>query len=559
MFILWFCLITLPFLILGSYSPPKRFTFDTIFNTRGYLENSLLFYGVYPNQSLPIRNESNNQHYHVNYPIPLIYLLCGYFYFIFWFIFIGIRFSYVYKNNVLDSILRSKRGNGFLSTFARWDYTIHEDEHKKEQIQICYNQLREIINHENNKRLNRKKKHDYYKSYYYIFKIVIINLLYVGLAVGLGIANYFLLSSKSSAMTSEHYQTLIFMSFINRFGPYLLTILAQFEKYKYPSYRLYTIGCRNLFLNASLIVSLIVYFYQQRSELEKLNNCWENGFGQIFYILSLIDIFFSIVSVLFFGSLMDLIVQLFLTDSIVKKSTTANSSMDKKNKKVLYKYSRMFDGINIHVQITPTQLLYSQLLIWIGTYFSPLLVLLQLLNILFSFWTYRFYIFLRDISCNQRRKIATIKRVYIWNAYRLNNMFYLLSFFCLTLAITCFVIFSTQLETSSNCGPFAHYNRTYEVIEELIPKQKSVVVVSIINFLSSPGLTYFGLIIFIIVAYKFKHEASAEKELVFIRESNLESKKLYRQKLVERLHNQTTQQRQPLEIVLTHKIEKSTL
>ena len=37
------------------------------------------------------------------------------------------------------------------------------------------------------------------------------------------------------------------------------------------------------------------------------------------------------------------------------------------------KTTRVFDGINLHVQISPPVLLYSQFLILLGTYFSPLL------------------------------------------------------------------------------------------------------------------------------------------------------------------------------------------
>lgn len=172
------------------------------------------------------------------------------------------------------------------------------------------------------------------------------------------------------------------------------------------------------------------------------------------------------------------------------------------------KKNRDFDGINIHVQISPPSLLYSQFLLWIGIYFSPLLSVMVLLNILFSFISHRLYLYIRS------RQSDSYKRVFIWNAYRLEYLIYLLAYIILIVSATCFAVFTTQIKPSENCGPFRDLNASYEVIGNFLKNyQTSVLWISIINFLTSPGLIYFLGITFFVVAYKLKHEGLAEKQV----------------------------------------------
>jgi hypothetical protein len=137
--------------------------------------------------------------------------------------------------------------------------------------------------------------------------------------------------------------------------------------------------------------------------------------------------------------------------------------------------NRDYDGINLHVQLSPSMLLYSQFLIWIGIYFSPLLSIMILINILFSFISHRLYLYIRS------RRSDSSKRVYIWNAYRLEYLVYLLAYILLIVSATCFAVFTTQIKPSETCGPFRHLNATSEVIENFLSdSQTSVLWISII-------------------------------------------------------------------------------
>lgn len=172
------------------------------------------------------------------------------------------------------------------------------------------------------------------------------------------------------------------------------------------------------------------------------------------------------------------------------------------------KKNRDFDGINIHIQITPPVLLYSQFLIWLASYFTPLLSIMILINLLFSYLSHRLYFYIRS------RKFDSYKRVLIWNAYRLKYFIYLIGYILLIISVTCFVIFTTQVKPSNNCGPFRHLNVSYEIIGKFVEEyQTSVLWSSVINFLSSAGFSYFLVITFSIVVYKLRHEGLAEKQV----------------------------------------------
>lgn len=131
-----------------------------------------------------------------------------------------------------------------------------------------------------------------------------------------------------------------------------------------------------------------------------------------------------------------------------------------------------------------------------------------LLNIIFSYISHRLYLSIRS------RRSDSYKRVFIWNAYRLEYLIYLLAYIILIVSVTALTVFTTQIKTSENCGPFRHLNVAYEVIGNFVnERHMSVLWRSIINFLTSPGLIYFLGVTFFILVYKLRHEGLAEKQV----------------------------------------------
>jgi hypothetical protein len=172
--ILWLSLITLPYKILTSSKTFSNgsFSFSSIFTTKDYLSESVLFQGSYPNEIV------NNQ-----YNLPLIYFLTTYIYFFIWFIFITIRFSSAYKRKVFHSILHSKLDLGFTCTFGRYNYRKESDENNAIQKNTFERSYLDLVgNDERIQKIHLIK----YQTFGYKFKLFITNLFYILLAIALG-------------------------------------------------------------------------------------------------------------------------------------------------------------------------------------------------------------------------------------------------------------------------------------------------------------------------------------------------------------------------------------
>ena len=172
--IVWISAIVIPYKVMTGSSSISNVSFDlsSIFTTEGYLAESIMFQSSYPNIILRGR-----------YNLPLIYLITSYCYFFFWFIFLTIQFAASYKQKVLKSILNENLGNGFMCTFAKYDYTIVSKEARIKHQKIIYRQFCDFIEICKQKNQVTLK---YFKTNRYRVKLLITNLFYIILAIGLG-------------------------------------------------------------------------------------------------------------------------------------------------------------------------------------------------------------------------------------------------------------------------------------------------------------------------------------------------------------------------------------
>ena len=261
--ILWLALIILPYTFLSSSSSSSNlsFSFSSIFTSKDYLSQSLLFQGSYQNDRLS-----------KSYDLPLIYFITTYLYFFIWFIFLTIRFSSTYKQKVFHSILNTKLGIGFTCTFGRWNFTIQSYREKEKHGQIFRRQFFDLI--ENDERI--KENHSqYYRTWSYRLKLVITNLFFILLTIFIGEnwkflfaienenfgvvfflfkagMNWLILSFCNEKSPIDCYGSIIFLALINRLMPYVIVILTQVEQYKYLSYKLDVVGYRFVLKKKSL-------------------------------------------------------------------------------------------------------------------------------------------------------------------------------------------------------------------------------------------------------------------------------------------------------------------
>jgi len=171
--IVWIALIILPHQFLSSSSfSSKSFSISSLFTTKDFLAESIFFQGSYSNEIL--KN---------SYNLPLIYFLTTYFYFFLWFIYLTVRFASTYKQKVLNSILNSKLGIGFMCTFGRLNFTIRSDSEKSKYTKVFQRQFLDLIGNDERFKQNQSFQ---FKTWSYKLKIIITHLFYVILAIILG-------------------------------------------------------------------------------------------------------------------------------------------------------------------------------------------------------------------------------------------------------------------------------------------------------------------------------------------------------------------------------------
>ena len=166
--------ITIPYQIVKSSDlfSNVHFDFSSIFTTKGYLANSILFQGAY------IKDHTDGR-----YDISLIYLLVSYVYFFVWFLFLTIRYASVYKRKVLKKILNKNSGTGFLSTFARYDYTIVTKANLDKHRLMLERQYRDLIDDDERIRVNNSK--EFQKGRYHL-KLLVTAAFHLLFALVLG-------------------------------------------------------------------------------------------------------------------------------------------------------------------------------------------------------------------------------------------------------------------------------------------------------------------------------------------------------------------------------------
>lgn len=251
--ILWLSLIILPYSILSSSSssPNISFSFSSIFTSKDYLSQSILFQGSYQTNRIA-----------KSYDLPLIYFLTIYLYFVVWFIFLTIRFSSTYKQKVFHSILKTKLGIGFTCTFGRWNFTIRSHREKEKNVQIFRRQFVDLIGNDERNQENHSQQD---RTWTYKFKLMITNLFFILLTILIGEKNFedfssikiiqilflfkaginwMILSFCNEKSPIDCYGSILFLALINRFMPYVIVILTQVEQYKYLSYKLDAVGFR---------------------------------------------------------------------------------------------------------------------------------------------------------------------------------------------------------------------------------------------------------------------------------------------------------------------------
>ncbi|CAH1795477.1 unnamed protein product [Owenia fusiformis] len=483
-FLLVFGFIVIPQIIWRYQQSPiytGTFTGVELMTGWGFFENTEMFYGYYVNDTISGRATPD-----LKYDMKYAYLLTmGAYYLLIMIILMG-SLTRSYRKNYID-------GGGEFSlyfsskVFCGWDYGMTARDAAKLKQKSISQELKEFL-------ASRRKRQEPETCGIFCSNFLlrlVTNVIVLGLLGGSGYLVWFLATTQSLktdlAWISDMAMPLV-ISVINWFLPFAFSIIATFERYKKPKSELYITMLRTMMLNLVTIGVLVYYWFnnvscarqaaEDQTEYNECYPCWESFMGQQLYRLVLVDFVFMLLLTFF--------------------SEFVRSLMSK------YCCKRL-GSPEFNIARNTLNLIYSQILIWLGTYYSPLLPFIQILKLFIVFYVKRVSVMM---NC-----VPSIKP---WRASKAHTIFLAIQFMAFILVAVAIGFSVGFIAPSSTCGPYRGYATTYDVIVDLINTWQGQyeILRTILNLITTPGFIAFVVVGLCLAVYYMRIVSVGHNEMV---------------------------------------------
>ncbi|XP_040491198.1 transmembrane channel-like protein 5 isoform X2 [Ursus maritimus] len=270
------------------------------------------------------------------------------------------------------------------------------------------------------------------------------------------------------------------VSCINLAVPRLYSMFRLVERYEMPRHEVYTLLIRNIFLKISIIGILCYYWLNIVAQAGE--ECWETLIGQEIYRLLLMDFVFSLADSFLGEFLRRLIGMQFMTSLGLQEFDIARNVLE---------------------------LIYAQTLVWIGTFFCPLLPFIQMITLFIMFYV-------KNISLMMNFQPPSKA----WRASQMMTFFILLLFFPSFTGVLCTLAITIwRLQPSADCGPFRglpfFIHSIYGWIDTLSKRPSSLWVVWIYrNLIGSVHFFFILTLIVLIITYLYWQITEGRKIMI---------------------------------------------
>lgn len=350
-----------------GYSPTAGETILGLFNGGGAFNASAYFMGVYylpyaapydinTTASVWVPEGASDPHVET-YDIPLAYLLTTGGYMLLSFILIF--------NGVYDAIQKSVFGYGIhhgerLSSmvFCRFDHSLTHPKSLELHKASTAREIKEVLGETTAKAIYQKRLSEKWKTIW--LKRVLVNLFMLGMLLLSLLAIFATVTRFSDGNEGERVVPAIVLALINATIPLMFEILAEFEEWRTQLQVIKLTILRSVVLR---FVGLYVFIYAAYRRKDDYA-CWESFLGQEAYTVFIIG---SLLFEIFTSTLIDIWI------TIAHKHLPCV--------RVVLKDPAYFDAIKKTLELT-----YAQAVIWLGTYFSPLLPLAGMARIVTLFY-----------------------------------------------------------------------------------------------------------------------------------------------------------------------------
>lgn len=474
-FLINFGFITIPLLVYdNSPNVPANVTFRglEILTGAGYFNYTSMYYGSYSNETLVGL---------VEYDMQLAYFFTISFYMVLWGIALIFNMAKSFKKNY---VLSNPASSSAWQILCSWDFSIINERAITQRKNNLSVQLKESLSEGTQMEMltcsEKMKQFGIYLGSW---------LLSTSLAFGCAAGIYFLCQYEQQSTTDDYSWTLVqeaetllvpfVVSLMNLVVPLFYSLFNKFEVYSSQSKQIYVLLLRNVIFKISILTILCYYWMQVVAEKF---SCWESMVGQALYRLVFFDFLFLMLGSFFGEFLRNLIGRKLLPNLGVPEFDVARNVFE---------------------------LIYTQTLVWIGIYFSPLLPVIQILKCLIFFYVKKVSLVQ---NCQPPRRTG--------RAAQMQTILIALLFFPSFVGAVSIVAYTAwSLTPSEQCGPFRGLNNTFSAvgiwIDNLQQSPGSHWVIWIYRHVIRSEVFYFFLaLIIIIVIYIFWQVTQGRRQLI---------------------------------------------
>nr|XP_061811229.1 transmembrane channel-like protein 3 [Nerophis lumbriciformis] len=218
-------------------------------------------------------------------------------------------------------------------------------------------------------------------------------------------------------------------------------------------------------------------FSNQTAQFEKntrsqQDQCWETYVGQEMLKLSIIDMIFTVASILLIDFIRGLVVR-YLSDCCC---------WDLESKFPEYGEFKIAENV-LH-------LIYNQGMIWMGAFFSPCLPAFNVLKLIGLMYLRSWAV----LTCN-------VPHQQVFKASRSNNFYLAMLLFMLFLCMLPTIFAIVRYRPSQHCGPFSGQEKIYDIISETVASDFPQWFSKVMSYVTSPVVVLPALLLLFMLIY----------------------------------------------------------
>ncbi|XP_032316844.1 transmembrane channel-like protein 5 isoform X3 [Camelus ferus] len=470
-FVVTFSFIIIPQLTVAEKNN-LQFTGLEFLTGAGYFSDTVMYYGFYTNST--IRHGNGGASYDMQlayiFTVGVCLVIC----------FFSLLFSMAryFRNNFINPHIYSR---GIAKLIFCWDFTVtHQSAVKLKQKNLS-TEIRENLSEIRQENIKLTLNQQLARFCAHLAAWVVST----GVAVACCVAVYYLAENNSKFLENHREPGAVLLlpfvvSCINLAVPRLYSMFRLVERYEMPRHEVYILLIRNIFLKIS-IIGILCYYWLNIVALAG-EECWETLIGQEIYRLLLMDFVFSLADS-FLGEFLRRIIGMRLITSLGLQE---------------------FD-----IARNVLELIYAQTLVWIGTFFCPLLPLIQMITLFIMFYV-------KNISLMMNFQPPSKA----WRAAQMVTFFILLLFFPSFTGVLCTLAITIwRLKPSADCGPFRglplFIQSIYSWIDTLSKRPSYLWVVWIYrNLIGSVHFFFILTLIVLIITYLYWQITEGRKIMI---------------------------------------------